>query len=218
MNRRTIWFAGSFSLAMLAVPALVLLDNPGSPRPPTAIVRTSARPYAGPGSRVLRAAEMGRRLPVVPLVPQTVPTTAAPVTTEASVTTVLAPRVTTTTGAAPTTLRPRTTTTTAAPVAAAEPAAVAKAPASGSGSGSGSGSASEGGATWYHAPDGTCAHRTLPFGTIVTVTRVSTGASTTCRVADRGPFVSGMVIDLSMDTFANIASTDEGIIQVSLSW
>jgi rare lipoprotein A (peptidoglycan hydrolase) len=200
---------------MIAVPALVFLNNPGSPKRPVAVVRTSARSYAGPGYRVLRAAEMGRRVPVVP---PTVPTTVAPPTTEAPATTVVERRATTT-SEAPATTRPRPTTTTEAPVAAAEPAPVAaKAPPAPSDSGASSGSSSYGGATWFHAPDGTCAHRTLAFGTMVTVTRVSTGASTTCRVADRGPFVSGMVIDLSMDTFASIASTDEGIIQVRLSW
>ncbi|MDQ6911233.1 MAG: septal ring lytic transglycosylase RlpA family protein [Actinomycetota bacterium] len=50
------------------------------------------------------------------------------------------------------------------------------------------------------------------------MTRLATGASTTCRVADRGPFVSGMIIDLSKSAFAEIASIDVGIVQVRLSW
>ena len=73
-------------------------------------------------------------------------------------------------------------------------------------------------ASWYDAPAGTCAHRSLPFGTIVTVTNQSSGASTTCRVADRGPFVAGRIIDLSRDTFAKIASTSSGVIQVRIEW
>ncbi|MDQ6927844.1 MAG: septal ring lytic transglycosylase RlpA family protein [Actinomycetota bacterium] len=180
------------------------------------IVRASARPYAGPGARVLRIAELSRRVAVVAPVPAPVPTTEVPTATAAPATTAAPRRSTTTTTAAPTTTeRPHpTTTTTAVPAAAAAPVAVAaKAPAPSS-----SGSSTEGGATWYHAPDGTCAHRTLPMGTVITVTRLATGASTTCRVADRGPFVSGMIIDLSMDTFSNIASTDEGVVQVQLSW
>ncbi|HUQ63395.1 MAG TPA: septal ring lytic transglycosylase RlpA family protein [Acidimicrobiales bacterium] len=186
----------------------MFLSNPGAPSKPVQVVRASAHPYAGAGARVLRVAELSGRVPVA-LPAQPVPVTEAPTTTEAPSVTVAARRSTTTTEAPPTTRAP-TTTTTRAPDPEPEPvAAKAAAPAS---------SASQGGATWYHAPDGTCAHRTLPFGTVVTVTRSSSGASTSCRVADRGPFVSGMIIDLSMDTFANIGSTDEGIIQVQLSW
>lgn len=41
------------------------------------------------------------------------------------------------------------------------------------------------------------AHRTLPFGTWVTVTVLSTGRSLRVRIVDRGPFVRGRCIDLS---------------------
>lgn len=44
----------------------------------------------------------------------------------------------------------------------------------------------------------TAAHRTLPLGTIVRVTNLSTGQSATVRITDRGPFVRGRVIDLSL--------------------
>jgi rare lipoprotein A len=43
----------------------------------------------------------------------------------------------------------------------------------------------------------TAAHRTLPFGTKVTVTNNRTGRSVVVRINDRGPFVRGRVIDLS---------------------
>lgn len=43
----------------------------------------------------------------------------------------------------------------------------------------------------------TAAHRTLEFGTMVRVTRVSSGASVIVRVNDRGPFIEGRVIDVS---------------------
>jgi rare lipoprotein A len=43
----------------------------------------------------------------------------------------------------------------------------------------------------------TAAHRTLPFGTRVTVTNSHTGRSVVVRINDRGPFVRGRVIDLS---------------------
>lgn len=43
----------------------------------------------------------------------------------------------------------------------------------------------------------TAAHRTLPFGTQVTVTDLRTGRSISVRINDRGPFVRGRCIDLS---------------------
>ena len=45
--------------------------------------------------------------------------------------------------------------------------------------------------------DATAAHKTLPFGTIVTVTDQDTGRSIRVRINDRGPFVRGRIIDLS---------------------
>jgi len=43
----------------------------------------------------------------------------------------------------------------------------------------------------------TAAHRTLPFGTRVLVTDQRTGRSVLVRINDRGPFVTGRVVDLS---------------------
>jgi rare lipoprotein A len=44
----------------------------------------------------------------------------------------------------------------------------------------------------------TAAHRTLPLNSIVRVTNLRNGASTLVRITDRGPFVDGRVIDLSL--------------------
>jgi len=44
----------------------------------------------------------------------------------------------------------------------------------------------------------TAAHRTLPFGTRLTVTNPRTGKSVTVVVNDRGPFMSGVSLDLSL--------------------
>jgi rare lipoprotein A len=44
----------------------------------------------------------------------------------------------------------------------------------------------------------TAAHRTLPLGTMVRVTNLATGHSAVVRINDRGPFVEGRVIDLSL--------------------
>jgi len=44
----------------------------------------------------------------------------------------------------------------------------------------------------------TAAHRTLPFGTRVQVVNQSNGQSVVVRINDRGPFIRGRVIDLSL--------------------
>ena len=43
----------------------------------------------------------------------------------------------------------------------------------------------------------TAAHRTLPFGSRVTVTNPQTGSSVTVVINDRGPFTRGVTLDLS---------------------
>ncbi len=73
-------------------------------------------------------------------------------------------------------------------------------------------------ATFYATHAGTCAHKTLPKGTMVTVRNTSTGASAVCRVADRGPYGAGRVIDLSKDVFSKIAPLSQGVVPVTLSW
>jgi rare lipoprotein A len=60
----------------------------------------------------------------------------------------------------------------------------------------------------------TAAHRTLPFGTQVTVVNRSNGRSATVRINDRGPFVHGREIDLS--PAAGRALNIDGLASVSL--
>ena len=43
----------------------------------------------------------------------------------------------------------------------------------------------------------TAAHRTLPFGTRVTVVNQRNGRRVVVRISDRGPFIRGRIIDLS---------------------
>jgi hypothetical protein len=77
----------------------------------------------------------------------------------------------------------------------------------------------EGGASWYRYKPGTCAHRTLPKGTVVKVTNLKTGKSANCTVADRGPFIRGRIIDLDRSVFMAIAeSPGQGVIQVRIEW
>jgi rare lipoprotein A len=89
----------------------------------------------------------------------------------------------------------------------------------------------EGKASWYGAPfhgrqasNGeiydmnklTAAHRTLPFNTVVRVTNMTNGKSTTVRITDRGPFVDNRIIDLSYAAAREIESIGPGVVPVRL--
>lgn len=63
----------------------------------------------------------------------------------------------------------------------------------------------------------TAAHRTLPFGTRVRVTNLSTGRSVTVRVNDRGPFISGRVIDVSEAAAGELGMKERGVAKVKLT-
>jgi rare lipoprotein A len=58
----------------------------------------------------------------------------------------------------------------------------------------------------------TAAHRTLPMGTVVQVTNLTTQQSVTVRITDRGPFVHGRLIDLSL-----AAAKETGIYRMGLA-
>ncbi|MDR0927913.1 MAG: septal ring lytic transglycosylase RlpA family protein [Ignavibacteria bacterium] len=62
----------------------------------------------------------------------------------------------------------------------------------------------------------TAAHRELPFGTIVRVTRVSNGKSVLVRINDRGPFVDGRIIDLSLAAAKELDMINDGVVEVVL--
>ena len=62
------------------------------------------------------------------------------------------------------------------------------------------------------------AHKTLPFGTKVKVTNLKNGKSVKVRIADRGPFVPGRIIDLSRKAARKIGLLDEGVGTVSIKY
>ncbi len=62
----------------------------------------------------------------------------------------------------------------------------------------------------------TAAHRTLPFGTRVRVTRRDDGRSVEVRINDRGPFVRGRIIDLSYAAARKIGLDIDGVAPVTL--
>jgi rare lipoprotein A (peptidoglycan hydrolase) len=124
--------------------------------------------------------------------PGSTTTTTAPPTT-----TTTAPPTTTTLPPTTTTLPPTTTTTTRPAPRNSE----------------------VGDATWYAAaPAGYCASPTLPFGTVLTVVNNATGATTVCTVDDREAAGYPRVVDLSPEGFDQIASTSQGVVQVTISW
>ncbi|MGA7256238.1 MAG: septal ring lytic transglycosylase RlpA family protein [Terracidiphilus sp.] len=81
-------------------------------------------------------------------------------------------------------------------------------------------------ATWYTAARGrrsangqvfsnralTAAHRTLPMGSLIVVTNLKTGQRSAMRITDRGPFVEGRILDL---TIASAKAT--GVYQMGLA-
>jgi len=62
----------------------------------------------------------------------------------------------------------------------------------------------------------TAAHRSLPFGTEVIVRKLHNGKSVRVRINDRGPFVKGRIIDLTIAAFSRIASLDRGVVKVEI--
>jgi rare lipoprotein A len=62
----------------------------------------------------------------------------------------------------------------------------------------------------------TAAHRTLPFGTMVAVTRVDTGAQVVVRINDRGPFLRGRIIDLSKRAAEQLGMIGQGFARVRI--
>ena len=86
-------------------------------------------------------------------------------------------------------------------------------------------------ATWYSAPykgrkaaNGevfndaafTAAHRTLPMGSLVVVTNLSTGQWAAMRISDRGPFVEGRIVDLTIASAKATGVYRAGVVKVRL--
>lgn len=62
----------------------------------------------------------------------------------------------------------------------------------------------------------TAAHRTLPFGTRLRVTDVTTGRSVTVRINDRGPFIPGRIVDVSRSAAETLGMDRAGLAKVKL--
>ena len=60
------------------------------------------------------------------------------------------------------------------------------------------------------------AHKSLPLGTKVRVTKVSNGKSIVVRVNDRGPFVKGRIIELSRRAARKLGIINSGVAKVEV--
>ena len=68
---------------------------------------------------------------------------------------------------------------------------------------------------YAHADALTAAHRTLPFGTKVKVTNIGNGQSVIVRINDRGPYIKGRIIDLSLAAAKTLRMIGRGLIRVT---
>jgi rare lipoprotein A len=62
----------------------------------------------------------------------------------------------------------------------------------------------------------TAAHRRLAFNTNIKVTNLLNYKSVTVRINDRGPYISGRIIDLSMEAGRRIGMIRRGIVPVTI--
>ena len=69
----------------------------------------------------------------------------------------------------------------------------------------------------YHKDSLTCAHRTLPFGTLLKVRNQKNGREVVVKVTDRGPFGPGRIVDLSMAAARAIGMVQQGVVPVEVT-
>ncbi len=71
------------------------------------------------------------------------------------------------------------------------------------------------GETFYNT-EFTCAHKSLPFGTILLVENTRNGKKVIVRVNDRGPYIEGRDIDLSFKAAMSLGFTHKGVAKVKI--
>lgn len=86
----------------------------------------------------------------------------------------------------------------------------------------------QGKASWYQEPQRlagggrfnpeamTAAHRTLPIGTLVRVTHLTSRRSVVVRINDRGPYSKGRIIDVSRAAARELRMINSGVAPVAL--
>ena len=69
----------------------------------------------------------------------------------------------------------------------------------------------------YHKDSLTCAHRTLPLGTLLEVRNPKNNKTVMVRVTDRGPFIRNRVIDLSYAAAKQLDIVQLGVAHVEIN-
>ena len=69
---------------------------------------------------------------------------------------------------------------------------------------------------WFNPQALTAAHKTLPFGTKVKVTNLKNNKSVVVTINDRGPYIKGRIIDLSLAAAEIIDMKKAGVVPVSV--
>lgn len=68
----------------------------------------------------------------------------------------------------------------------------------------------------YRVHDMTAAHKTLPFHTMVRVTNLRNGKQVIVRINNRGPYVKGRILDLSLEAAKRLEMTKDGVVPVRM--
>jgi len=68
----------------------------------------------------------------------------------------------------------------------------------------------------FHTHEVQVAHKTLPCGTVVRVEDTATGKSVDAEVTDRGPYVPGRIVDLSLAAFEQLDASGTGLLNVNV--
>lgn len=200
---------GCILVTLLALPVLLItahLEGSGSPTFHVTTAAAANEVRAGAITQITQIAERATTSTVAPT------TTAAPVPTDTEPATTSAPTWT----APPTTEAPAWTppSTTTPPITApawTPPPTTVPQPAANPAN------VESGVASYYDDPNGGCAHKSLPFGTVVHIT-ASNGRTATCVVDDRGPFGAGRILDLDTSIFAQLAPLGQGLVTVTATW
>jgi rare lipoprotein A len=69
-----------------------------------------------------------------------------------------------------------------------------------------------------YAENFTAAHRTLPFGSLVRVDNQKNGRWAVVRITDRGPFISGRIIDVSQVAARQLGISGLTQICINIQW
>lgn len=68
----------------------------------------------------------------------------------------------------------------------------------------------------YNMYELTAAHQTYPFNTMIRVVNLANNKTVIVRINDRGPFVEGRIIDLSLGAAIQLGMSDTGVQEVRL--